>query len=980
MSAEAYTNNYAATVATAALTTASTSVAVSPALPTDLQDATKQFRVMFGVLTGAHEFCIGVYTDSTHFALTRAQENTTAQAWPISTPVTMMVTAGTMRTLAPLSGAVLTGATVAAEPAVSDDSLAIAPTSFVQDKITNVLASYPTTAEVNALIAQAIAGAGGGGSSSGAGKLVVATVNSVPMLQDQNANQFFAKGIVEWIIKDNTTGDTGSSDFADYAWPNLDAIVAAEQARGINLVRIRAHAGYYNSLTVSAQAAYAEQYATRLTAAKAANQVMMVCPWDGTDAGPSSTYDYSGIKLATMYTELYPMMNAITAACENDDALIWDLVNEPNDASTGAFTWSLWETMTKGLILNLRDTADFTGLINANPIDWSNSGPAGGGFNDAAYTLIEQYDATLLSGHHQISFATHQYWKSEWDGLTQGATGGWNTTTFLNTALGGTTTHLIFPSEVGYDNGAPNNGSVPWYASAVAAINALPETKTNLVGIVGFIAGWVDDNTIFSISDFTTLTTVGQAFFNALGGGSVPTNVSPPVVTNPSGGTTEAMDADWTLTQTYTFPGTTLSGTDWSTYSGANGSGAEWDAALITVANGMVNLAGSSTNDSGMKTNNSWTYGRWEITAYGDADPDGNSGNSGWAILLWPTSQNWPEEVEIDITETDGARDMTHGTIHFGANDDNPLYLPNMYYLGGEAFDGTKSHVYALEWLPSGITLWIDDIRVWAVNGPSAAIPSTDHFLGMQFGGTTAAGAALHVTQIKVFDLNTAASSATPPTADFTDTFEYTETLAEVNGGWAQTNNGLWVGANVAATADEPAVAAGVATIPLTTDYPALYSIMYWDLTGGSCYVKMTPPAVGTGTKEVDFILNQLPAGFSSTAGTIYLSWRDGGPNSLLYAGYYDINGIETIGAEVAVTASSPVWVKFSELNGELTFAYSTVTTPAADSDWTTLYTVATSTTDFDPTHCYPTLQAGYYGTESASDALFSDFNTGAAV
>lgn len=371
-----------------------------------------------------------------------------------------------------------------------------------------------------------IAPGGGGGGTGGFGLLLqVATVSGSYQLQDSNGNPFVVNGVVEWSIADNGNNSSSNSFFATSAWSNIATIVATEKAAGVNLVRLRVHAGYYNSLGSSAKTAYINQIVTRLGYAKTAGHVLMICPWDGTDQGPTG-FNYSNANLETSYAQLYPLQNAICAATGNDPDLIWDLVNEPNDNSTGSFTWSIWQTVTKGLINNLR-SAGYQGVIVVDPINWSNSGASGIGYSDTNYTAIETYDAGLLGGHHQIVFACHQYWTPSWAALTQGTTGGWSTFRFTGTQIGGTTTHCILVSEVGYDN-SPNTGSsLTWSQNVIPALRTLSSTMSNFAGTVAFNGFWVDDNTVWSISDWETQTTWGGVYFTSA---TTPVNTSPPVI------------------------------------------------------------------------------------------------------------------------------------------------------------------------------------------------------------------------------------------------------------------------------------------------------------------------------------------------------------------------------------------------------------------------------------------------------------------
>jgi hypothetical protein len=281
--------------------------------------------------------------------------------------------------------------------------------------------------------------------------LKIASVSGRYQLQTAGGVPFIVKGVTEWSIADSGDDAAPNSYFAATEWADLATVVATEQSYGVNLVRVRLEASYYNGLSGSAQTAYVNQVVTRLADAKTQGAVLMLCMWD--------SYDQAG-GFATNYASIYALMEAVSAATSNDPWLIWEPCNEPNDNSTGTFTWALWQTAMKGIINCLRTTCGYTGVIVIDPLNWANSGAHGLGFSDTDYTAIETYSAGLNGGTHNIAFAVHQYYYPSWSALTQGSTGGWSTSQFTGTVLGGTTTHCILASEVGFDNNPPSGSSV----------------------------------------------------------------------------------------------------------------------------------------------------------------------------------------------------------------------------------------------------------------------------------------------------------------------------------------------------------------------------------------------------------------------------------------------------------------------------------------------------------------------------------------
>lgn len=346
-------------------------------------------------------------------------------------------------------------------------------------------------------------GAGGGTAQPG---LHVVTTSGAYQLLDGLGNQFNARGVAEYSIFDDHNGG-GTAE-----WTAIDTTVAAEKANGVNLVRQRILGSYYNSLSSANKTAYITQIESRLAKAKAQGAILLLEPWD--------PY-YLAASFATAYASLYPVMADVQAAIGNDSSLIWGTGNEPNDASTGSLTWTLWQTAQEGIIANLV-SAGYTGVILVDPINWANSGANGDGFNDTAYTAIETYHAGLLSAHHGILFSAHQYWWPGWS--NNGTPIAWSLTRFLNTVLGGTTTHCILLSELGYDNDtAVVDAGIDdtWQAAIVADLSTLASTMKNFAGVSAFASAYnLDDNRLFLDSDKTTLTNWGQIFF---AGGAPPT-------------------------------------------------------------------------------------------------------------------------------------------------------------------------------------------------------------------------------------------------------------------------------------------------------------------------------------------------------------------------------------------------------------------------------------------------------------------------
>ena len=117
------------------------------------------------------------------------------------------------------------------------------------------------------------------------------------------------------------------------------------------------------------------------------------------------------------------------------------------------------------------------------------------------------------------------------------------------------------------------------------------------------------------------------------------------------------------------------------------------------------------------------TYGRWEFRARTD-----KGRGFGSAILLWPESERFPEDGEIDIMEVPSeTRDRAHFIVHFpGPGGSDKVY-------GSYAEDDfSEWHTFAVDWLPDRIVYYVDGVERLRVTD-SNIIPDKPMYLAMQF-------------------------------------------------------------------------------------------------------------------------------------------------------------------------------------------------------------------------------------------------------
>lgn len=304
---------------------------------------------------------------------------------------------------------------------------------------------------------------------------------------------FKAKGAILWVQPDgNSTSGPANQDgglyplaggFADQQNANQSTIISTLKSWGVNMVRYRLEAYTYNNISSAAQTAYIARIKSWHDALAAAGIVMMPCCWDGTDGGYTD--------LVTNATQLYPLLTAAYNAC-GDPLMPWEPVNEPHGMTSAQCL-----TIQEGLFLTLRNLGSKGHLI-ADWIDFANSGPGGEGFSDSDYSALEAYDATLLGGSHNTGFAKHDY-------ANEYSSSVWSDSAWM-AAIASTTSHVIWETEIGNQNGAPTTENATWNTNAVADLKSKQVAMPNFAGGFPFLFAWIDDNTMTQTHGNTTPT------------------------------------------------------------------------------------------------------------------------------------------------------------------------------------------------------------------------------------------------------------------------------------------------------------------------------------------------------------------------------------------------------------------------------------------------------------------------------------------
>lgn len=190
-----------------------------------------------------------------------------------------------------------------------------------------------------------------------------------------------------------------------------------------------------------------------------------------------------------------------------------------------------------------------------------------------------------------------------------------------------------------------------------------------------------------------------------------------------AGQTPAQIAANWKPIGGDEFNGGALDGAKWGTYDsdGAFGFGKRSTSA-ISQSGGSLHITATKADggvSGGMADAQGQTYGRWEFRAR-----TGPGAGFGSAILLWPDSEQL-SDGEIDIVEVPfPKRDNANFILHSGS-DGSSIVGGNM---NG---DFTQWHTYAVEWLPTSITWYVDGVQRYRVTD-SSRIPDTPMHLAIQ--------------------------------------------------------------------------------------------------------------------------------------------------------------------------------------------------------------------------------------------------------
>lgn len=255
-----------------------------------------------------------------------------------------------------------------------------------------------------------------------------------------------------------------------------------------------------------------------------------------------------------------------------------------------------------------------------------------------------------------------------------------------------------------------------------------------------------------------------------------------PVVSEP-GSVTAAETLGWGTpirTDEFEYVGAPNSA-DWGVYDGPGHSGnGTRSPAQVTVDGSKMVLTGSSGGASaGLAHRFDQQYGRWEVRCRSYATATSNGNDYHPVLIIWPDSDEWPEDGEYDFLENSAPGESApEAYIHY-PHDAN-VSVQQIHFTG-PATDLTQWHNFAIDWQPTGIKLYVDGVLWGTASGGANSVrrniqemPSGHLTIQLDnFDGTNQTPAKFEIEWIRVYT-HTSTGSGDPGPGDPDPTTSFT--------------------------------------------------------------------------------------------------------------------------------------------------------------------------------------------------------------
>ena len=192
---------------------------------------------------------------------------------------------------------------------------------------------------------------------------------------------------------------------------------------------------------------------------------------------------------------------------------------------------------------------------------------------------------------------------------------------------------------------------------------------------------------------------------------------------------------DWNLLSSDNFSESSLNASVWQSYWGQPGGdpGGWWNTNHLTLGSSILDLrsykdtsqgaAAGAWATAGVAQRASQTYGKWEVRAKMN-----NGKGIAPVLLLWPQSNNWPTDGEIDFAEDGGQnpRSTDYMSLHYsgacGSDHDCQTQQTT-------SVDWSQWHTYGVEWTPGKVVFTLDGKNVGTI---TSNVPTGPMHLAMQ--------------------------------------------------------------------------------------------------------------------------------------------------------------------------------------------------------------------------------------------------------
>lgn len=251
----------------------------------------------------------------------------------------------------------------------------------------------------------------------------------------------------------------------------------------------------------------------------------------------------------------------------------------------------------------------------------------------------------------------------------------------------------------------------------------MPRTPAR-VRVAGVVAASVMAGSLLAACGSTADPAIPGNLFEALPPTSTLVPIAPPSgpakSTTAGGRAQSGIGPQWRLVSSDEFNAARLSEAKWGTYDSVGGFGnGKRRPSAISEGGGLMTITATGNTSGGMAAAFSQRYGRWEFRARTDLGRGFSS-----AILLWPNSEN-TNDGEIDMMEVpDETRNVANFVLHSGSGGDDQVgtNVPGHF---------DQWHTFAVEWLPTSITWYVDGQLDYTVTDRSR-IPTTPMHLAIQ--------------------------------------------------------------------------------------------------------------------------------------------------------------------------------------------------------------------------------------------------------